>query len=68
LVDKAADRVCGNCARLVDDPTELERLLPGLLALSSAQGDSWGDQGICTVHGRLVTPELTCEDYAPRVR
>jgi hypothetical protein len=50
----------------VDDPVALESAFPGLLALSSAQGDSRGDQGLCRLHDTLVTPEMTCTSFHPR--
>jgi len=37
-----------------------------LLALSSGGGDCKGDQGLCSFHDRMVAPQLTCADHAPR--
>jgi hypothetical protein len=62
----AAARVCGNCRHFVDDAAAFERALPGILALSSGAGDTRGDQGLCLVHDRLLTPGLTCERYEGR--
>ena len=59
-------RCCAGCAHLEDDPKRLERTLPGLLILSSAHGDSRGDQGLCEVHDTLVTPDMTCDAFLAR--
>jgi len=59
-------RQCGNCRYFDDDPVRFERALPGLLALSSGGGDCKGDQGLCSFHDRMVAPQLTCADHAPR--
>jgi len=59
---------CGNCRYFVDDPVAIENALPGLLALSSAQGDSRGDQGLCEVHDRYLMPHMTCDRFAARRR
>ncbi len=59
---------CRYCRHFVDDAVSLERLLPGLSALSSAQGDTWGDQGICMLHERLLLPTMTCERFEARKR
>jgi hypothetical protein len=48
---------------LLRDPLEFERALPGILILSSGQGESRGDQGLCRIHDRLVTPEMSCADF-----
>jgi hypothetical protein len=58
---------CAGCAHLIHDPVEFERALPGILILSSGQGDSRGDQGLCRIHEQLVTPEMTCPHFEPRV-
>ena len=47
------------------DPVKFEDALPGILILSSGQGDSRGDQGLCRIHQRLVTPEMTCRHLQP---
>ncbi len=57
---------CSDCQHFVDDPAELERALPGLLILSSAQGDSRGDQGICLAHERFLLPTMTCDRFEAR--
>ena len=60
-----ADSVCANCAEFLDEPKQLESELPGITILSSAYGDTRGDQGLCCRHQRLVTPNLTCTAFRP---
>jgi hypothetical protein len=50
---------------LVQDAAEFESTLPGILILSSGQGESRGDQGLCQIHERLVAPEMTCGRFLP---
>jgi hypothetical protein len=57
---------CAGCAYLIQDAAEFERALPGILILSSGQGESRGDQGLCRIHQQLVTPEMTCGRFQPR--
>jgi len=66
--DPSVEPICGNCRHFIDDSVAFERELPGILALSSAAGDTRGDQGLCRVHSRLLTPGLTCERFQARVR
>jgi hypothetical protein len=57
---------CAGCVYLIHDPAEFERALPGILILSSGQGESRGDQGLCQIHHQLVTAEMTCGHSRPR--
>jgi len=57
---------CRQCRRFVDDAARLEAMLPGILILSSAQGCSRGDNGICEVTGRLHAPLDACEHFEAR--
>lgn len=57
---------CRDCRFFLDDPAELERELVGITILSSAYGDTRGDQGLCLVHQQLLTPGLTCERFEAR--
>jgi hypothetical protein len=57
------EEVCANCCEFVNDPRRIERELPGLGILSSAHGDTLGDQGLCSLHQQLVTPNLTCSAF-----
>ena len=58
--------ICAWCREFVDDPDVIERELPALLILSSGYGDSRGDQGVCAVHQRWVTPALSCAEFRAR--
>lgn len=58
---------CGHCRHFMDDPALIERTLVGLTILSSAGGDSWGDQGLCAIHEQMLTPHMTCAQLAPRL-
>ena len=57
------DRACRDCHHFLGASRELEVELPGLTILSSAYGDSMGDQGLCLHHERLVPPRHTCSDF-----
>lgn len=59
-------RSCLHCAAFLNDAAELERTVPGLLSLSSGQGDTRGDQGLCQTHDQWVTPNMTCVRFRPR--
>jgi hypothetical protein len=54
---------CGRCRHFVTDAVEIERELPGLLALGSAGGDSWGDQGLCRLLARMLDPSMSCPRF-----
>ena len=56
-------RACALCAHLVWDAAEFESALPGVLILSSGQGESRGDQGLCRIHRRMVAPGMTCDRF-----
>lgn len=57
---------CQECRHFVDDPHQLERMLPGVLVLSSTYGSTWGDSGICTAFGTLQDPEAGCDVFDAR--
>ncbi len=57
---------CQGCRHFEDDPHHLERLLPGILILSSTYGSSRGDSGVCSIRDTFQVPEEACEDFAPR--
>lgn len=61
-----AERSCNRCFHFMNDRAAVERELPGLLVLSSAYGDSWGDAGLCTRHHVMLLPFNTCDGFAPR--
>ena len=56
----------GQHSQYLDDPAALERELAGLTILSSAYGDTLGDQGLCRVHQVLLTPGLSCPRFELR--
>ena len=62
----AAKRPCRLCRHFLGASRELEAELPGLTILSSAYGESMGDQGLCRLHDRLVPPSHTCQDFEAR--
>lgn len=62
-MERATEAVCAHCAEFMDEPAQLEVELPGMNILSSAYGDTRGDQGLCRRHQRLVTPLLTCNAF-----
>ena len=64
---KTADICCGTCVHFIDDPADFESAFPGILILSSGQGDSRGNQGLCRVHERLLVPDASCERFEPRI-
>ena len=57
---------CARCGHLIDDPVEFENALPGILILSSGQGESRGDQGMCRIHQQLVAPKMSCDHFQLR--
>ena len=63
---KISESRCSTCSHFIDDPADFERAFPGILILSSGQGDSRGNQGLCRVHERLLAPNTTCERFVPR--
>ena len=64
---KNAETCCGSCEHFIDDPADFERAFPGILILSSGQGDSRGNQGLCRVHERMLAPDASCERFEPRI-
>ena len=62
---RTGEGTCAGCVYLIQDAAEFESALPGILILSSGQGESRGDQGLCRIHQRLVTPEMTCGRFQP---
>jgi hypothetical protein len=57
---------CADCLHFLDDPAEFERALPGILILSSGHGETRGNQGLCRIHDKLATPNMSCDHFAPR--
>jgi hypothetical protein len=57
--------ICANCRFFVNDPEAFERALPGILILSSGQGHTRGDQGLCEVHDKMLMPSMGCARFDP---
>lgn len=58
---------CADCRHFEDDADAFERAFPGILALGSGRGDARGDQGLCRVHGGMVTPDGTCGSHGSTI-
>jgi hypothetical protein len=63
---KTTQDTCCACRHFVDDPEELERAFPGILALSSGQGSTRGRCGICLVHDTFQDPIPVCPEFRAR--
>ena len=59
-----ANGTCRACRHFRNDPAFLEASFNGLSALSSAWGSTRADDGICVLHGRYLSAEASCEDFA----
>ena len=57
---------CCDCRFFVDDSHELERMLPGVLVLSSTYGSARGDNGVCVVQETFQAPEARCDVFEAR--
>lgn len=57
---------CDACRHFQQDREQVERQLPGILILSSAFGDSWGDAGICALREEMCLPFHGCRAFSPR--
>jgi len=60
-------RVCGTCRHFSNDRAVMERALPGLSALSSAQASVTASDGLCAHHQRLAGARGTCPAYSARM-
>jgi len=54
---------CRDCKYFHNDPSWLERELPGLNALSSAYGSTRGENGICTKRDIYLSPIKKCRHF-----
>jgi hypothetical protein len=67
-----ADRpmTCRRCRFFDDDPTSLERSLPGLTILGSALSSTRGDAGLCVLFDRFQEPlpAAACPSFTLRDR
>jgi len=57
---------CRTCLYFGDDADMLERQLVGITILSSAWGDTRGDQGMCALHRQFAAPDLSCPSFTAR--
>jgi hypothetical protein len=64
--DELTPADCRGCRLFLDEPSELERALPGLTILSSANGSTRGRAGICLARGTFQDPEPPCPEFRPR--
>ena len=60
---RTGECACGGCAHLIREAVEFESFFPGILILSSGQGESRGDQGLCRIHERIVNPRMSCAHF-----
>ena len=58
---------CCSCQYFLDDPTQLERELPGLTILSSAWGSTRGNAGLCSRYATWQDPVRECPAFKARV-
>lgn len=56
---------CGHCRFRRDDPSEMERRVPGLTSFGSAYGASIGTSALCEVHDCFVSPQDVCGSFRP---
>jgi hypothetical protein len=63
LSHSTSKKICANCRFFVDEPEAFERALPGILILSSGQGDTRGCQGLCKIHQKILTPTMSCTRF-----
>lgn len=54
---------CRECKYFNNDPAWLERVLPGLNALSSAYGSARGEAGICNKRDLYLSPIKKCKYF-----
>lgn len=54
---------CVSCTHFHDDPAQVERALPGLVALSSAYASVRAQDGLCVEHGRIVNGRRRCDSF-----
>jgi hypothetical protein len=62
----STDWHCGACVHFSDDPRALEQTFVGMTILSSAWGDTRGDQGLCKLHDRFLQPVMRCPAFVGR--
>jgi hypothetical protein len=58
---------CTGCTHFIDEPAQIEALIPGLTAMGSARASVRSDDGICAIHDRMVSARDVCDRLSPRV-
>jgi len=56
---------CWECKYFNNDPAWLEKVFPGLNALSSAYGSARGEDGVCSKRDLYLSPNKKCEYFKP---
>jgi len=57
---------CAQCASFSDELSEIERILAGLTALSSAYGSTRDRDGVCALTERFQDSQPACREFMPR--
>ena len=59
--------ICHDCRHFIDEPSQIEAMIPGLTAMGSARASVRSDDGICDVHDRMVSARDGCDRFSPRL-
>jgi hypothetical protein len=59
---------CRDCRHFINDPAQIEALIPGLTAMGSAWASVRSDDGICAIHDRIVSARDGCDSFLARPR
>jgi hypothetical protein len=54
---------CRNCLHFVNNPLEMERLIPGLSSFCSGAASVRADDGLCNLHGRYLRASESCAQW-----
>ena len=54
---------CRQCAHFINEPAELENIIPGLSIVSSAYGSVRADTGYCKFNDVFLTPMDVCPGF-----
>jgi len=57
---------CRGCAHFLNDPLEMERLLPGLASFCSGSASVRADDGVCRLHDRYLRASDHCDQWQNR--
>jgi hypothetical protein len=58
---------CGDCTQFVNDPAQIEAMVPGLTTLGSAHASVRADDGICRLLDFILTAQDGCGRFSARV-